>query len=604
MSVNITADFCFENLSTEIKITSWYIIQIVMLFTYFGIFVLMLVAVELNYLNAKRLGVYQEFTQLSALAFVLVALANNLHKYLQSDSLPLCGLEMYPFCTSLTDEITTWWVHGYAVINFMFALLATGVAEFGKRRVIAAIDFRPVPLGCNMVCIRAYGRKFLTIAVEKVAILVTACFSPGMVLLEIMPYNDNCIQDENLRVVLAHTIAHASLFLTIIVGIGVDIYNKSQGAATIATIAAYLIGGIAMFFIQMFASASQPVMWSLWSFSVAFPSLVALSEKLGDVADTMMVAVFAMHSGSAFAKNPPGWSLAEQVQFYHQQRQRHGRPPLQLEEALKAMGDLLDRWYGKLEIDAILEAVRNEETNQNLQLPSVVADGLDLRECRLAIIALTTILPKRSRWYHRIVRRGQLFDRLHDVLEVAQNKDLEKWLVDYEDKLVPFLSLLAGGLATLPESAPQANGWIQNPNPQAFFFVRRMRQSDLSIAWFEDHLGASQAKDTVRGELTRPAIFRSFVWGHSDAASFIARAGVNDAVVCAQLLPAGMTVQANPVANFGVTRYIGGVASSSWTAANRGDILFCPAASFAVQSFTVDSDPMYIQLVDGQPYRP
>ena len=70
--------------------------------------------------------------------------------------------------------------------------------------------------------------------------------------------------------------------------------------------------------LRFFASVPQPTVVTLFSFSVIYPTLVAVGEKLAMVTDTLCIAFFALHTGSNFLKPRPRWALNHRISLFEE----------------------------------------------------------------------------------------------------------------------------------------------------------------------------------------------------------------------------------------------------------------------------------------------
>lgn len=605
---NSTSEFCFENMSSAITIGSWYTAQLFFLFAFFAGSIALIVLIELNYVHAKFLGLFNECTVIFSLAFVLMALARNLNIFVTRSSIPLCGVEQFPFCTGLTSDITGIFFHIYAGANFSFAVIATIVTELGKWKATEMIKLREVPFAFSLAYLLSVGKKVAIFVIEKIAALVMAIFSPGMVLLEVMPFNDTCIQDQNLNIILIHAVTHGSIFLACCIAPVLDLMSGEKNFQwTALACAVFTFSGIVMFFIQFFASVSQPAVVTLFSFSVIYPTLVAVGEKLATVTDTLCIAFFALHTGSNFLKPRPRWALNHRISLFEERYST-----VTLTEALKSFRGVLDRFYAALEVDELEAHVRSEASERDNFLPSTATS--DEVEARLAVLALTTLLaPRADRWKDKIIRRVQLFDRLHDVLEAAMQMDLHQFEKELEFRLMPFLVLLTRGIRLLPTSSTD-DSWVGGADPTtSYFLLRRFSHVPMNEHWFEDHVGPPTDDEySPRGPDVFPVLFRSFVWGYSNSVSVTGKAGKNDAIVAVKSASAisfqysyisrapmeGVGVCQPTYVPLGQTRYLGQAASSSWYNAKRGDVLYCPGAKYAVEHFAEETAPPHITITD------
>lgn len=608
MTSNATSEFCYENMKSEIEIGSWYIAQLFFLFAFFLASVVLILLIETNHLHSKYLGLFNECTVVFSLAFVLMALARNLHVFVTSDFIPLCGVEGFPFCTGLTTDITGIFFHIYAGANFSFAVVATIVTELGKWKAAALINCREMPFAWSMPYMVNTGKKVALFVIDKIAALVMAIFSPGMVLLEVMPFNDVCIQDQNLNIILIHAVTHGSIFLACCIAPILDLLSGERNFQWTALAGAvFTFSGIVMFFIQFFASVSQPAVVTLFSFTVVYPTLVAVGQKLAIVTDTMCVAFFALHTGSNFLKPRPRWSLNHRISLYEERY-----AGITLTESLAQFRGVLDRFYAALDIGELEAHVRSEAAERGNLCPS--GASADDTEARLAVLALTTLLaPRAGKWTDKVIRRVQLFDRLHDILETAMQMDLHLFEKELESRLMPFLVLLARGIRLLPTS-PTEESWVGGADPTtSYFLLRRFSHQPMNEHWFEDHVGApSDDELSPRGQDVFPVLFRSFVWGYSNSVQVTERAGKNDAVVAVRSAASiafqysyisrapmeGVGVCSPSYIPLGQARYLGPLASKSWYDAKRGDMLFCPGAKYSVEHVATDLSPLHVTISD------
>jgi hypothetical protein len=605
---NSTSEFCFENMSGAITIDSWYTAQLFFLFAFFAVSIALIVLIELNYLHSKFLDLFNEGTVIFSLAFVLMALARNLHIFLTRSSIPLCGVEQFPFCTGLTSDITGIFFHIYAGANFSFAIVATIVTELGKWKATEMINYREMPFAFSLAYLLSVGKKTAIFMIEKIAALVMAIFSPGMVLLEVMPFNDYCIQDQNLNIILIHAVTHGSIFIACCIAPVLDLMSGERTFQwTALACAVFTFSGIVMFFIQFFASVSQPAVVSLFSFSVVYPTLVAVGEKLAMITDTLCVAFFAAHTGSNFLKPRPRWALNHRISLFEERYSS-----VTFTEALGNLRGALDRFYAALDVEELEAHVRNEASERGNLFPQNAA--ADEVEGRLAVLALTTILaPREGRWKDKLIRRVQLFDRLHDTLEAAMLTDLHQFERELEPRIMPLLVLIARGIRLLPTSSTD-DSWVGGADPTtSYFLLRRFSHQPMNEHWFEDHVGPPTDDEfSPRGSDIFPVLFRSFVWGYSDSAPVTERAGKNDAVITVRSSSAisfqysyiarapmeGVGVCNPSYVPLGQTRFLGQSASASWYNSKRGDVLYCPGAKYAVEHCAQGTAPLHITISD------
>lgn len=571
----INDDYCYNNVAYNITLTSWY----AMLFSFEMIFTVgVLVALALMHKHIIPVRYYRDryvkYVPWVTQFLVFVSLGRNLATFVKNDELPFCGLEQFAVCTKLTSEVTNGFFKFFAVLNYGAAIVAAILAEYYKVVVVEFIAYRPMPFEWTKASLKNQVQRFATAVAEQSAILITAVFSPGMVLLEVIPYTAACVVDSKLKLVIANAITHFTMFMLVIAAAVYDIYDKAESKPkTYFAAVCFVATGIVLFFTQIFASSGNEQMWQIWTFSVGYPPLVSLCGKMFVVMEQFGSTYFSVANDSAFSAKIPTWCVADTVMRSLTQKKEgtvrgewgSNEHSLSFESALDAMGTSLDTIFSQFCWNDIKTAVNSEMQYRTQAFGSY-------GESERAMLALTTILPRRP-WNLRdfIFGRTQLFDRLHIVMEKMSKKTQQDWEEQYETRLTPFLTLVYIALLQQPIVS------------ETHLLLKRYMYDEGFMNWFLVHRGPPQDPSdewNPRGSELYPVRFRSFFWGFSNLSDL--SCGINDGIAVVSFI-------SELPSNYHAPRSISHVVSQSWLADGRGDVLCCPGCSLAVDMVMEDT---------------
>lgn len=612
----VSAEFCYANVNADISMKSWYAALLAFEVALFVGAIASIIAVQRNKLLAHWHHLYMQAAQYITQFLVFVALSRNLYQYVSTNELKFCGLEDYQTCTDLAGKLQYVFLKAFATVNLIGAIAAALGAEVMKSEVEDLIHYRPIPFSWSIPWIVSFGKKLALLVVDRFVMLLAAIFSPGMVLLEVIPYTGDCVADDKLELIFGHVVTHGVMFGIILAMIPLDKLRKDKDwFFTKAAVGIFVFSGILMFFIQMFASASNGDMWTIWAFSVAYPSIVSLSGKFLEFAENVAFVFFTVNtSSSVLVAAAPSWSFPEYYRFY-----LAANPFIPtFEAAMASVETALDTRLWKFNSSELVDAVTREfaaaeEAENSTARPSGSLDA----DCRKVILALTTILPPNS-FRSKVFGRTQFFDRLSDCIEsYFSSNTLKAWEQEKASQLMPFVVLLYKALEQLPLA------------DRSHTVLRRFSHNEAIANWFEDHRGAPILDDEFdpRGADLFPVVVRSLVACYSDPAHRNTKkpALLNDACITFNFSKAKWTELLAEERNKGEVneerwvdpptcdsatvcpvgpRSIASMASKSWRDAGRGDVILLPGFAAAVSGICVEHHPSVVVLSNdpNQPF--
>lgn len=503
--------FCFESVDDDFRMSSWYWGFIGGLIGVFVLYIIVLMLIDANFVHFGARSLFVTAAQFCAWAAVMVALGFNFATRVKSDGgdptadpyeLPFCGLELFPQCTVYAKKATGIYFQIFIGFSFALAVISTvaAISVFTFFKVTEPTRALKFSGGCNCSWeFLFYMTKWLGLLVlQHAPILSIFIFSPGLMLLEVIPYGSRCIQDRSVSIAYYNAIIHGAFFALVVVVFVVELLvnrfiksptmesncdntvtttssvekHHATFKATWFCVMMFALAGMVMFLVHFIASARNGAYVSNIVFGAFYPILVVVVLRIVALFEAIWVHGFAYSNTTSFGRRRPSWSLEARLRCCHGTYSN-----INLSDALHRLDGCLDRFYCSVDTQEIEALARNEllaaisqqqqaegtsnhsATHHTNRLSGANSDAHDddsdnqssSTESRLAILALTTIVgPRPGRLVDKFFNRIQLFDRLQVVLESAMHDDEASWISYYEPKLGPFLVLLSRGLQSLP----------------------------------------------------------------------------------------------------------------------------------------------------------
>lgn len=429
--VVLTPQQCMSFLSVGTFLEGWALFMFIMLLVIFFSCVVVIVVKHRGIMCAENCDQTLMIIKSIALFLFFVAMCRNLHQHISQHQIMFCDIPLeVQSCRDITEPISSWWMKGYLVINFMCSIVTlVGIEVVRYRTQLDYLELRKIACSSSTI---GFGTKVWEvvkfIGFRQMLWLVPAAFSPGFAVLEAIPLSRDCMVDANIPLLIDLAVAHFSIILTALFFWLVELFLQHRGCDTKFAISKFCViifpcAGVVMFFIQMFASLQSIFVVRSYVLTAGFAPLISLFNGLLWIIEWIYVAQFTAADDFRSALLLPVRTLTEELRDeanFRYVRDSFRDAMVELDGEIKLPKDWIE-----------------ETTPKVKQNPAVHKYQLTTDEA-LAIYAYTTNL---------------LYDLLNRALRSFRHQDTYSTL--WESKkhaYLPYIYLLYSAVSKLPRA--------------------------------------------------------------------------------------------------------------------------------------------------------